>query len=267
MHAYATSLPTATCPRAHVCDPMFNVFITGSLILVTIYVMTMLHFYSPSTAAALRDPGYRACRRGPQSADRLAFLYHGNETIRQTYYAGRSGRRILLAEGEDQGGESGRREESVIGEVEEGNGMDVKAYFLPESLPLTGGSMGAETGKARPERAKRDKKSTGRRAEETGAVGASPANPTHESYYHFQGLYVPAVDWPVTRFAQGRGVVITASGRIPGQAIGAYVTSFILRRVLGCRLPIEIYFVGPRETFELSLELKLKELGDLKVRI
>lgn len=265
---HATSPLSATCPRAHVSYHTFNVFITGSLILATIYVVSMLHFYSPSTPAALRDPGYRACRRGPQSADRLALLYYGNETIRQNYDAGRSGRRILLAEGKDQEGVSGRREESMNGEeVEEGNGMDGKEYLLPELLPLTGGSLDAEFGKARPERGKRDEKSAGTLAKEAGAEGASPAYPAHESYYHFQGLYVPAVDRPITRFTHGRGIVITASGRIPGQAIGAYVTSFILRRVLECRLPIEIYFVGARETFESPLEVKLKELGDLKVRI
>lgn len=97
-------------------------------------------------------------------------------------------------------------------------------------------------------------------------MDASPSNMAHESYYHFQGLYVPAVDRPPTRFTQGRGIVITASGRISGQSNGAYVTSFILRRVLGCVLPIEIYFVGPREAFDVPLQAKLMELGDVKVR-
>jgi len=235
---------------------MLHVLTTGSLVLATVYVVSILQFYSPSTPAALRDPAYRACRRGPQSADRLTFLYHGNERIRKDRDAARGGRRILLGEGKEHGAETTRREKRPLAGEEVGNGMNVNEYLLPELLLLTGGATGVDamTGK-----------STGTLAEEAGAVDASPGNLAHESYYHFQGLYVPAVDRPPTRFTQGRGIVITASGRISGQAIGAYVTSFILRRVLGCRLPIEIYFVGPRETFELPLQLKLKELGDIKV--
>ena len=87
----------------------------------------------------------------------------------------------------------------------------------------------------------------------------------HDRYYHFQGLYVPAVTKSVSHFEPRRGIVITASGRIPGQAIGAYVTVYILRKVLGCQLPIEIYFVGVREMFETSLQAKLRELGDVQV--
>ncbi len=68
------------------------------------------------------------------------------------------------------------------------------------------------------------------------------------------------------RYEPRRGIVVTASGRIAGQAIGAYVTAYILRRVLGCSLPMEVYFVGPRETFGANLLAKLRELGDVKVR-
>lgn len=248
-------LAMATCSRFL---PYAPPLMTGSLVLATVYVVSMLQFYSPSTPAALRDPAYRACRRGPQSADRLTFLYHGNERIRQNRDAARGNRRILLGKGKEQEGEAGRREKGTLERDEElaGNGMN-KEYLLPELLLLTGGAMDVEAVAG---------KSTWTLAEEAGAVDASPGNLAHESYYHFQGLYVPAVDRPPTQFTQGRGIVITASGRISGQAIGAYVTSFILRRVLGCRLPIEIYFVGPRETFELPLQVKLKELGDIKVR-
>ena len=88
----------------------------------------------------------------------------------------------------------------------------------------------------------------------------------HDKYYHFQGLYVPAVALPRDRFEHRRGIVVTASGRIAGQAIGAYVTSYILRKVLNCQLPIEVFFVGPRETFGASLQAKLRELGGVAVR-
>jgi hypothetical protein len=64
---------------------------------------------------------------------------------------------------------------------------------------------------------------------------------------------------------QGRGIVVTASGQISGQAIGAYVTVYILRKVLKCDLPIEVFFVGPRETFSGKLQAKLRELGNVKV--
>lgn len=66
---------------------------------------------------------------------------------------------------------------------------------------------------------------------------------------------------------QGRGIVVTASGQISGQAIGAYVTVYILRKVLKCDLPIEVFFVGPRETFSGKLQAKLRELGNVKVCI
>jgi hypothetical protein len=59
--------------------------------------------------------------------------------------------------------------------------------------------------------------------------------------------------------------VVTASGQISGQAIGAYVTVYILRKVLKCDLPIEVFFVGPRETFSGKLQAKLRELGNVKV--
>lgn len=59
--------------------------------------------------------------------------------------------------------------------------------------------------------------------------------------------------------------MVTASGQISGQAIGAYVTVYILRKVLKCDLPVEVFFVGPRETFSGKLQAKLRELGNVKV--
>lgn len=105
-----------------------------------------------------------------------------------------------------------------------------------------------------------------RRIDEEADADAASALAAHDKYYHFQGLYVPAVPMPQGRYEAGRGIVVTASGRIAGQAIGAYVTAYILRRVLGCTLPMEVFFVGPRETFAANLLAKLRELGDVKVR-
>src|SRR5579871_6091439 len=51
-------------------------------------------------------------------------------------------------------------------------------------------------------------------------------------------------EWPATRFA-GRGIVICAGG--PRLFTCAYVLIGLLRRYLGCTLPIEVWHIGPAE--------------------
>ncbi len=67
----------------------------------------------------------------------------------------------------------------------------------------------------------------------------------HDRYYHFQGLYVPAVPKSVSRFELRRGIVITASGRIPGQAIGAYVRCTFCARSWAASCPSRFTLSGP----------------------
>jgi len=255
-------------------------YVVGSLLFATMYVVSMLQFYSPSVPPSMLEPAYRACRRGRQSGDRLPFLYHSSGRIRK---ASSVSSRVLYAERyvedarqdprEARGRGTGQRDGSVLGGSvgserlgdQTGTGEDARrqeekesdSIFAPQLLQLaalaTGVSTGSEAG---------SKLSSSQGA----AATDGSRKEGHDNYYHFQGLFVPAVSCPSAHFRSGRGIVITASGRISGQAIGAFVTSFLLRRVLGCELPIEIYFVGEHEIFSTALRDKILELKDVRVR-
>lgn len=68
----------------------------------------------------------------------------------------------------------------------------------------------------------------------------------------------------VTRQERERGIVIAASN-VERLSVGAYVTCYLVRRVLGSKLPIEIYYVGENEALPEHTVKKLEELGDVRV--
>jgi hypothetical protein len=68
--------PWLYASSAYVSRHMLHALPTTSLVLATVYVVSMLHFYSPSTPAALRDPAYRAVAGvlSPPTASLLSFI-------------------------------------------------------------------------------------------------------------------------------------------------------------------------------------------------
>lgn len=241
---------------------------TAAVVIATVYVVSILQFnlLFPSSAsyygsgggggagggsgggaARLADPAFSACHRGPQY--------------------------LSAATGSSGGG---------VGAAGTGAGLGAGNSAYVQLLQATAASQQVRRRAAgalrqaparraggavedREEEEDEEAEQQQRRIDEEADADAASALAAHDKYYHFQGLYVPAVPMPQGRYEAGRGIVVTASGRIAGQAIGAYVTAYILRRVLGCTLPMEVFFVGPRETFAANLLAKLRELGDVKV--
>lgn len=62
-----------------------------------------------------------------------------------------------------------------------------------------------------------------------------------------------------------RGIIITASGKIARQYIGAYVTSYIIRKVHMSSLPIEICYSGKGEALEREMMEKFERLGNVRL--
>lgn len=233
---------------------------TAAVVIGTVYVVSILQFNllfpsgayhggggggggggSGGGAARLADPAFSACHRGPQ------YLSAATEGSRGGGVAGSgSGAYVQLLQAAAASQQVRRRAAGAV------------ALRQRPARPA-GGPV--EDGEEEDEEAEQQ-----RRIDQDADAAAASALAAHDKYYHFQGLYVPAVPLPQGRYEPRRGIVVTASGRIAGQAIGAYVTAYILRRVLGCTLPMEVFFVGPRETFGANLHAKLRELGDVKVR-
>src|SRR3954451_9345490 len=61
-----------------------------------------------------------------------------------------------------------------------------------------------------------------------------------------------ASPYPEGRYA-GRGIVMAAGG--PRHFTNAWVTLNVLRRVLGCTLPVQLWYLGPGEMSEQMLDL------------
>src|SRR5688500_11724176 len=66
-----------------------------------------------------------------------------------------------------------------------------------------------------------------------------------------------APPFPADRYA-GRGIVMAAGG--PRHVTNAWVTLQVLRRVLGCTLPVQLWYLGPDEMSPAMLAL-LRPLG------
>jgi hypothetical protein len=75
-------------------------------------------------------------------------------------------------------------------------------------------------------------------------------------YAHYQQLQDSAIastpQYPAGRFA-GAGIVMLAGG--PRHYTNAWVCLTMLRRVLGCRLPIQVWYLGPHEMSPRMLSL------------
>jgi Mannosyltransferase putative len=75
----------------------------------------------------------------------------------------------------------------------------------------------------------------------------------YAAYHRLQdGAIRDASPYPADRFS-GRGIVTTAGG--PRHFTSAWVTLNVLRRVLGCTLPVQLWYLGPREMSGQMLEL------------
>src|SRR6476620_10292437 len=61
-----------------------------------------------------------------------------------------------------------------------------------------------------------------------------------------------AQPYPAERFA-GRGIVMAAGG--PRHFTNAWVTIQVLRRLHGCTLPIELWYLGPNEMSSIMVNL------------
>lgn len=91
-------------------------------------------------------------------------------------------------------------------------------------------------------------------------------DPTASSPHFFlSGQHFDRIPLPKTGTLQPRGVVITASGTVPRLASGAYITAYLIRKILHSDLPIEVYYVSNREAFEPSLQAHLEALGNVRV--
>lgn len=90
----------------------------------------------------------------------------------------------------------------------------------------------------------------------TSATPSHAANLRAAQYAHYQRLQDhakrSAPSYPAGRFA-GAGIVIVAGG--PRQFTNAWVCLTVLRRVLHCRLPVQVWYLGPHEMSQKMLEL------------
>jgi hypothetical protein len=89
--------------------------------------------------------------------------------------------------------------------------------------------------------------------------------PESSSQFYLGGQYFDRLPPPSYPVPNQRGVVISASGTVPRLATGAYITAYLIRKVLRSTLPIEIYYVGEREIFDPTLKRHLRDLGDVQV--
>jgi hypothetical protein len=86
-----------------------------------------------------------------------------------------------------------------------------------------------------------------------------PGDPRYAEYQRRQDAAIrDAAPYPADRFA-GRGVVMAAGG--PRLFTNAWVTLNVLRRLHGCTLPVQLWYLGPDEMSPQMLEL----LGTLDV--
>jgi hypothetical protein len=75
----------------------------------------------------------------------------------------------------------------------------------------------------------------------------------YAAYHRLQDEAIrDASPYPADRFG-GRGIVMTAGG--PRHFTSAWVTLNVLRRVLGCTLPVQLWYLGPREMSGQMLDL------------
>jgi hypothetical protein len=87
----------------------------------------------------------------------------------------------------------------------------------------------------------------------------------HNRAFFLGGQAFDRVPPPPMASLRPRGVVIAATGTVERLAVGAYITAFLIRRVFGSQLPIEIYHVSDRERFAPELKRQLEALGDVRV--
>jgi hypothetical protein len=80
----------------------------------------------------------------------------------------------------------------------------------------------------------------------------------YAEYHRLQDRAIrDAPPYPAARFS-GRGIVMAAGG--PRHVTNAWVTLNVLRRVLGCGLPVQLWYLGPDEMSPAMLDL-LRPLG------
>lgn len=87
----------------------------------------------------------------------------------------------------------------------------------------------------------------------------------HNQAFFLGGQAFDRVPPPPMASLRPRGVVISSTGTVERLAVGAYITAFLIRRVLNSSLPIEIYHVSDREKFDPTLKQQLETLGDVRV--
>lgn len=91
----------------------------------------------------------------------------------------------------------------------------------------------------------------------------TPPDSTHEHFFLF-GKPFDLAHINATAVTRDRGIVMAASG-LERMSVGAYVTCYVVRRVLGSKMPIEVFYVGEKEALPEHTVNKLKELGDVEV--
>lgn len=96
-------------------------------------------------------------------------------------------------------------------------------------------------------------------------VKEGPGVELHNQAFFLGGQAFDRVPPPPMASLRPRGVVISSTGTVERLAVGAYITAFLIRRVLNSSLPIEIYHVSDREKFSPELKQQLEALGDVRV--
>lgn len=64
---------------------------------------------------------------------------------------------------------------------------------------------------------------------------------------------------------KGKGIVIAANGNRYKYVTGVYMNLYVIRKMFGCDLPVEIFYVGSGEKFNKKIEKKLRALGNINI--